>query len=83
MCETEALEKAIEMASNQGPLCILIEVDTPGGSADLMRRICDAITKANNCRTVAFISGGEHGGAYSAGAIIALACDQMELPHPF
>jgi ATP-dependent protease ClpP protease subunit len=77
VCETEAFEKAIEMASNQGPLCILIEVDTPGGRVDLMRRICDAITKANYCRTVAFVSGGEYGGAYSAGALIALACDHI------
>jgi ATP-dependent protease ClpP protease subunit len=74
-CETKAFEKAIKTASNQGPFLILIEIDTPGGQGDLMKRICDAIISARNCRTVAFISGGEYGGAYSAGAIIALACD--------
>ncbi|MGA1980063.1 MAG: hypothetical protein ABSG99_05815 [Sedimentisphaerales bacterium] len=76
-CETAALEKAIETSSNQGPMFILIEIDTPGGREDLMKRICSAITKADNCLTVAFVSGGEYGGAYSAGAIIALACDQI------
>ena len=76
-CETMAFEKAIKSASNQGPLFILIEIDTPGGRGDLMKRFCDAIISADNCRTVAFISGGEYGGAYSAGAFIALACDYI------
>jgi ATP-dependent protease ClpP protease subunit len=76
-CETAALEKAIETSSNQGPMFILIEIDTPGGREDLMKRICSAITKADNCRTVAFVCGGKYGGAYSAGAIIALACDYI------
>jgi len=43
----------------------------------MMKRICTAITKTNNCRTVAFVCGGKYGGAYSAGAIIALACDYI------
>jgi len=76
-CETMAFEKAIKSASNQGPLFILIEIDTPGGRVDLMKRFCDAIISAGNCRTVAFISGGEYGGAYSAGAFIAMACDYI------
>jgi ClpP class serine protease len=76
-CETAALEKAIEISSNQGPMFILIEIDTPGGRGDLMKRICSAITKTDNCQTVAFVSGGKYGGAYSAGAIIALACDYI------
>ncbi|MHC4571557.1 MAG: hypothetical protein ACYS0C_05725 [Planctomycetota bacterium] len=75
--ETIAFEKAIKASSNQGPAFILIEIDTPGGRADLMKRICSAITKTNNCLTVAFISGGKYGGAYSAGAIIALACNYI------
>lgn len=77
MCETEALEKAIAAAANQGPLFILIEIDTPGGRVDLTQRICSAIVKTDNCTTVAFVSGGEFGGAFSAGAIVALACDKV------
>jgi ATP-dependent protease ClpP protease subunit len=76
-CETRAFEKAIKTASNQGPLLILIEIDTPGGRGDLMKRICDAIISSDNCRTAAFVSGGKYGGAYSAGAFIALACDYI------
>ncbi len=75
--ETEAFEKALISVSNKGPLFILIEIDTPGGRVDLAQRICGAITKIDNCETVAFICGGKYGGAYSAGAAIALACDKI------
>lgn len=76
-CETLAFERAIKTASNQGPLLVLIEIDTPGGQWDLMKRFCDAIISTENCRTAGFVSGGEYGGAYSAGAFIALACDYI------
>lgn len=77
ICETEALEKAMAAAASQGPLFILIEIDTPGGRVDLAQRICAAITKIDNCTTIAFVSGGKFGGAFSAGAVIALACDKV------
>ena len=76
-CETEAFEKAIALAANQGPLFILIEIDSPQGRLDLSQRICSAITKVNNCDTVAFVSGGKFGGAFSTSAIVALACDKV------
>ncbi len=75
--ETEAFEKSVRTAANQGPLFILIEIDTPGGRIDLAKRICSAITNLDNCTTVAFISGDKFGGAFSAGAIISLACDRI------
>jgi hypothetical protein len=76
-CETSAFEKAIKASSNQGPAFILIEIDTPGGRMDLMKRVCSAITSTDNCVTVGFVRGGKYGGAYSAGAIIALACNYV------
>lgn len=76
-CETSAIEKAIKASSNQGPAFILIEIDTPGGRMDLMKRLCSAITDTDNCVTVGFVKGGKYGGAYSAGAIIALACNYI------
>ena len=75
--ETEAFEKAIIEESNKGPLFILLEIDTPGGRMDLAKRICDAIIQTHNCQTVAFIKSGKFGGAYSAGAAVALACDKI------
>ena len=75
--QTEAFEKALVVTANQGPLFILIEIDTPGMRIDLAQRFCTAIAKINNCRTVAFVSGDRYGGAFSAGAIVALACDRV------
>jgi ClpP class serine protease len=75
--ETTLFEQAIEGASNQGPLFIVLAIDTPGGREDLMKRLCKAIANASNCKTVAYVCGGQYGGAYSAGAVISLACNNI------
>jgi ATP-dependent protease ClpP protease subunit len=75
--ETEALENAIPRIADEGPLFILLEIDTPGGRVDLAYRICGAITGADNVQVVAYIKGGETGGALSAGAAVALAADKI------
>lgn len=75
--ETQALEQEVAKLSSEGPLFILFEIDTPGGRGDLTRRICGAITQIMNCPTVAFVKGGKYGGALSAGAAVALACDKI------
>ncbi|HDZ69203.1 MAG TPA: hypothetical protein ENH43_02150 [Phycisphaerales bacterium] len=75
--ETRAMEQAIVKASDDGPLYILLEIDTPGGRTDLAQRICAAIIEAGNCQVIAFIKGGKYGGAISAGAAVALACDKV------
>jgi membrane-bound ClpP family serine protease len=75
--ETQALEQEVGKASNEGPLFILFEIDTPGGRGDLTQRICGAITQIKNCPTVAFVKGGKYGGALSGGAAVALACDKI------
>ncbi len=75
--ETAALEKAIVESSYEGPLFILLEIDTPGGRIDLALRICSAITSTNNCPVIAFVKGGQYGGAISAGAAATLACDKV------
>jgi membrane-bound ClpP family serine protease len=75
--QTNAFKEAIVEEAAKGPLVILIEVDTPGGRVDLAKRICAAINEIKYCQTVAFIKGGEYGGAFSAGAAISLACDKI------
>jgi membrane-bound ClpP family serine protease len=75
--ETAAFEQAIEAASEEGPLLILVEIDTPGGRTDLAHRMCAAITQTANCGVIAFIKGGQYGGAISAGAAVALACNKI------
>lgn len=75
--ETKVFEESIVEEVAKGPLLILIEIDTPGGRVDLAEQICAAINEINYCQTVAFIKGGENGGAFSAGAAVSLACDKI------
>jgi len=75
--ETRAFENSIATASDEGPLFIVVEIDTPGGRIDFAQRICSAISNTRNCRVIAYINGGNYGGALSAGAAIALACDKI------
>jgi len=75
--ETDAFEKAIADSSQEGPLLILVEIDTPGGRVDLAQRMCTAITKGADCNVIAFVKGGKYGGAISAGAAVALSCNKI------
>jgi ClpP class serine protease len=75
--ETDAFEKAIAESSQEGPLFILVEIDTPGGRVDLAQRMCTAIIKNADCNVIAFVKGGKYGGAISAGAAIALSCSKI------
>jgi membrane-bound ClpP family serine protease len=75
--ETDAFEEAIKAAADLGPLLILVEIDTPGGRVDLAQRMCAAIIKTANCDVSAFVKGGQYGGAISAGAAVALACNKI------
>ena len=76
--ETGAFEQSISAGADNGPLLILVEIDTPGGRIDLAQQMCAAITKAKTyCDVIAFIKGGSNGGAISAGSAIALACDKI------
>jgi len=75
--ETEAFENALIKSSNKGPLFIVVEIDSPGGRVDLCKDMCDTIEGIDNCLVVAYISGGKYGGAYSAAAAVALACDKI------
>ena len=75
--ETDALVEAITKSADQGPLFILLEIDTPGGRVDFTRRICGAIAQMDTCPVFAFVRGVEYGGAISAGAAVALACDKI------
>ncbi|HBG27077.1 MAG: hypothetical protein A2Y10_08500 [Planctomycetes bacterium GWF2_41_51] len=75
--ETTALEEALQKAASQGPLFILLEIDSPGGRVDLCKRMCAAIQQVGNCDVYAYIKGGESGGAYSAAAVVSMACDKI------
>ena len=73
----EALEQAITSGADQGPLFILLEMNSPGGQAPYVERICDRLTRTAYCPVFVFVKGGRYGGAVSSAAAIALACDKI------
>ena len=68
---------AIVEASNSGPQMIIVEIDSPGGGGENMRTVASAIKETTNCPVVAYIPGGTYSGAYSAAAMVAMACDAI------
>jgi membrane-bound ClpP family serine protease len=74
---TEIVSQAIIKASNTGPQFVLLKIDSPGGHGEYMKLLCSTISKTDNCKVVAYIAGGSFGGAYSAAAVLALACDKI------
>ncbi|MBL7106613.1 MAG: hypothetical protein ISS77_03265 [Phycisphaerae bacterium] len=77
VAQIEEFEKYIEIYANQGPLLILLEIDTPDIRTDLALRICEVIEKVDYCTTAAFIKSGRYRGALGNSAIIALSCDKL------
>ncbi len=75
--ETAAFEEVMSAAAEEKPALILVEIDTPGGRVDFAQRMCTAITKTTDCNVIAFVKGGQYGGAISAGAAVALSCNKI------
>ena len=69
----KSVARRMNEARDQGADAIIIELDTPGGELDAMLEICRLIKYENTTPTTAWINPE----AYSAGAIIALACDDI------
>ncbi len=79
--ESEAFEKALQIACDQGPLFILIEIDSPGAKPQPAKTIIRAITEVDNCNIFAFVNNGRFKGAFDESALIALSCDKVFM-HP-
>jgi membrane-bound serine protease (ClpP class) len=69
----ESLERRVEEARQGHADLIVIELNTPGGVALTALKICTLIKNLEPIHTVAWVNPD----AYSAGAIIALACDEI------
>jgi len=70
------VQRAIKAAKATKADTLIIEIDTPGGEIELMRRLRDKIVDASNkdgLNTVSFINTT----ADSAGALIAMACNDL------
>ncbi len=70
----EAVRRSCAAAARERAQIAVFEIDTPGGRLDLMLEICALIEQLHPIHTVAYVSGGASGGAYSAGAVLAMAC---------
>ncbi|MFH1370322.1 MAG: hypothetical protein ABII09_03425 [Planctomycetota bacterium] len=75
--ETAAFEEVIAAAEKEKPALILLEIDTPGGRVDFAQRMCAAIQQVTDCNVIAYVKGGQYGGAISAGAAVSLSCDKI------
>ena len=74
---SDLLADTIIRSANKGPRYILLEIDCPGGRGEFMKEIAAAVSKTDNCPVIAFIPGGATGGAFSAAAAVAMACDAV------
>ncbi|MBN1513345.1 MAG: ATP-dependent Clp protease proteolytic subunit [Phycisphaerae bacterium] len=70
---TESLKRRVEQAVEDGATVIVFELNTPGGMLTSALDICDYIKGLRNAKTVAWV----HTQAYSAGSMIAVACDEI------
>jgi len=65
--------RAIRRAHEVGASAIVFEIDTEGGEIELMDRLIDEIERAEDLKTVAFVTQK----AASAGAAIAISCERL------
>jgi membrane-bound serine protease (ClpP class) len=70
----DSIERRLEQARADGATTIIFEMDTPGGMVTSALDICAMIKNLpSDVRSVAWV----HHQAYSAGAMISLACNQI------
>ena len=73
-----SVHRRIQLAQRAGADAIVFEIDTPGGHALTALGICNEIKSSPIKNTIAWV----HPSAYSAGAIIALACREIVVSDP-
>jgi hypothetical protein len=73
----DALLSAVRQACLSGPKHVILEIDSPGGQAQYIERLCDLIICIDNCHISAYLCGGRHRGALGTSAAMALACDEI------
>lgn len=71
------LERALKDASNDPDALIVVEMDTFGGRVDSAFKMVDALVNVPKGKTIAFVLKK----AISAGALIALACNELVMKH--
>jgi membrane-bound serine protease (ClpP class) len=69
----ESLKRRIEFARERGAQVLVFEIDTPGGMVTSALEICSLIKNLTDIKTIAWVNTE----AYSAGSMIAMACDEI------
>ena len=70
---TTSIKRRVEAAHADGVGLIVFELNTPGGMVSSAIDICDYIKNLTDLTTIAWV----HTQAYSAGSMIAVACDEI------
>src|SRR5262249_22494417 len=68
-----SLTRRVDEARKAGASTIILELDTPGGMVTSALDICNFLKNVTDLKTVAWV----HPAAYSAGAMIAVSCDEI------
>ncbi|HUN81188.1 MAG TPA: hypothetical protein VMV81_06710 [Phycisphaerae bacterium] len=68
-----SLKRRVELARKGGASIIVLEMNTPGGLVSSAMEICTYLKNLTDLHTVAWVKPA----AYSAGAMIALSCDEV------
>lgn len=68
-----SLKRRVEDIRQAGATMLVLEMDTPGGLAGSALEICTYLKKLTGLKSVAWVNPS----AYSAGAMISLACDEI------
>src|ERR1043166_8192224 len=68
-----SLKRRVELARKSGASIIVLEMNTPGGLVHSAMEICTYLKNLTDLHTVAWFKPA----AYSAGAMISLACDEV------
>ncbi len=70
---SEAVQRKITYALEQGVDTVILELDTPGGTIEDSTALADFVFQQDELRVVAYV----HSQAYSGGTMVALACDEI------
>jgi membrane-bound serine protease (ClpP class) len=68
-----SLKRRVELARQRGANLLILEMNTPGGLVSSALEICTYLKNITEVRTVAWVNPS----AFSAGAMISLACDEV------
>ena len=78
----KVVKLGLEAAADVGAGTLVLELDTPGGSVAAAREIGSLLDEKvgpaeNVVQAIAYLPGGDFGGAWSAGAFLAFSCDRI------